>query len=116
VLEWVARVDDERCRPDRFGDDPRSPRAHREQDIDRRLNKLSSKCRHAIVAAIREALLEGDVLAFDVAELREPGSEQIEVGASRARSADFEPADARYAGALLRIERRRRSKHDHAKG
>jgi hypothetical protein len=56
------------------------PRAHREQNIDRHPHKFSGQSRHQVVSAIRESLLDDEILPLHVAEFREASPENVEVG------------------------------------
>jgi hypothetical protein len=113
VLEWIARIDDERCGLDRCRDDARRPRAHGEQHVDRSLHELGGQPGQAVVSAIGESLLQDEVLSLDVALFRQACPEDIEMGAPKPWAADLQPAHARYPGSPWRLDPRRPGEQAH---
>jgi len=97
MLERVTGVHDERCSFHGFSDDTRRPRAHGEQNIDRHLHEFSGQARHQLVSAVRKSLLDDEILSLNVAQLREPSPENIEVRALRTGTTDLQPTDADFA-------------------
>src|SRR5262245_16768692 len=114
VRERVARVDDERCGLYVCGDDSRRPRAHGEQDIDRNLHEVRGQPRHPVVSAIRESLLEDEVLPFDVTLFRQANPKNIEMGTLRTRTTNLQPTNPPHSGGPLRLDHGRYSEQAYA--
>src|SRR5262249_57074126 len=83
-------------------------RTRRHDDVDLEPDQLGRKLREAIFVPLRPAVLDGDALALDVAEIAESLAERLEDLWLQRRRGGAEVPDARQSPRLLRPSDARR--------